>query len=95
MLKSFATALDYNGHAGALRSLLDYVIEIYDEGEGMIRYPNVRAQRHGWDEPDHPVHVFWSTLVVLAGDYGVSPRYGWLETDKLDAHISELRGIDL
>lgn len=31
---------------------------------------------------DEQFEIFWMMLVLLFGDYGTSPRYGWLEIDK-------------
>ena len=37
---------------------------------------------------DEQFEIFWMMLVLLFGDYGTSPRSGWLEMDKKKETIS-------
>lgn len=77
-----------------------------DDFDRVIRY--LKAKRHDSnnkktisrpefiksDGSTPELELFWMILVEVYGDYGTSPRSGWMYVDELDEclnHLSEIR----
>jgi hypothetical protein len=63
---------DYNGYLGDIKRIYDY-----------IRAESIQANIPDWlteeyEDCDNFIRVFWSVLVMAYGDYGTSPRFGWI-----------------
>lgn len=83
----FLDVLWYNGHEEAIAALVKELLFLSEGHRGIpgdhIVYPEKLAKLYGWDDSDHQVHIFWSYLVMKFGNYGTSPRYGWLSIHNL------------
>lgn len=72
----------YNGIYEPLLKLKE-IISIYDEDKFIhVLRPEEDIFK------DEQFEIFWMMLVLQFGDYGTSPRYGWLEMDKKDKIIN-------
>lgn len=64
----------YNGLAPVVFSW----IELKDDGYS-IGCPNNYGAPEGWSESDvGQLQLFWMCAVEMFGDYGTSPRFGWI-----------------
>ena len=41
------------------------------------------------------VDVFYGTLVSLYGDYGTSPRHGWINDEKVEKSIAKALEVEI
>lgn len=64
----------YNGYEEILRSLLRHISEFPRSGQ--ILPPD--DMKYG-EESETVKAVLWFLLVCMYGDYGTSPRFGWIE----------------
>ena len=72
MIKSLLWVLWYNGYKEEIRALYEYI----KNNDGIIiQYPDRLLS----DDCNKPDRILWSVLVMEYGDYGTSPRYGWIE----------------
>ena len=63
-----------------------YVIEIIERTIKRLKNDNYLA-----DYVDNDVDIFVGAIVCRYGDYGTSPRYGWLETPNVEPVINALQ----
>lgn len=40
---------------------------------------------------NHLLRVFWSILSIEYGEYGSSPRYGWLESENVGLFLDKFK----
>lgn len=77
----------------------EYLIKVYEDVINRLESGPYRV-------PTEEAHIINGIFVLLYGDYGTSPRYGWIDKDKqqvkddiiniLKDHIEELRlNLDL
>jgi len=65
----------YNGHEEELKKMKAYIKSVKVENKrGNAPYPSFLPE-----DPDTFIRVIWSILVCMFGDYGTSPRFGWIE----------------
>lgn len=88
--EAIATALWYNGLIGIVESWAD--LQPNEYGQITVAYfdedidPYFKAQ----------LRFVWMILVLLYGDYGTSPRFGWIEDiNGFRAFIEKLKEYDL
>ena len=74
----------YNG----LYELASDMVIILKEAKPYKNYSITRPDSIG--DPNSLMGILWSILVVNFGDYGTSPRYGWIECEHLDECIDFL-----
>lgn len=80
---AFFISLNYNGYEDIVSKLIDFI----KDGETDIIRP---------DFIDDPVtELLWMILVIKFGNYGTSPRSGWIETKNKDRAISLLQNNHL
>lgn len=63
----------YNGHAEEIKQVIDYIRDCEDEYS--IRMPYFLQANDFY----YYMNVLWQICVLQWGEYGTSPRYGWLE----------------
>jgi hypothetical protein len=74
----------YNGLADDILKWKDLPIE-----NGLIKCPLDIPHT----EEEHQLQVFWMILVCIFGDYGTSPRFGWIDGDmkeQFDVFIDDI-----
>lgn len=76
----------YNGYGDALKELLDYLNENVDKDSYYIPCPFDELSNI-WET----IQPIWMILVCLYGDYGTSPRSGWIEKK----HFASARNLVL
>lgn len=83
-IMSFLWLAWYNG-------FLEEVNDIYEAlkkaDEYTVSRPDKWREKQEWGV-DEPCGVFWSWLVMMYGDYGTSPRFGWIESKNAEYLIS-------
>lgn len=72
-INSLLWVLAYNGYEQQIKDIYEYlkhetVTASYPHDLGILS-----------DDPDSPDRILWSTLVMEFGDYGTSPRFGWVK----------------
>ena len=85
VLDAILTSYEYN-YSDA------YLIKVYEDVKN-------RLQNGPYRVPTEEAHIINGILTLLYGDYGTSPRYGWIENKLLipefikilDEHIDELK----
>lgn len=76
----------YNGYEEIVRSLLEH-ISMFSEGKTILPPKNLK---YG-DESETVEAIIWFLLVCMFGDYGTSPRFGWIEEkEKAIAFLNSL-----
>ena len=65
----------YNGHSEEIEEIIKY-IENY---EGKYNIPMPEFLRN--NDCDYFMNILWQISVLTYGDYGTSPRFGWLEIE--------------
>ena len=88
--EAIATALWYNGLIGIVESWADLKPN---------EYKHITEPYFDMDiekEAKAQLQIVWMILVLLYGDYGTSPRFGWIEDIKgFRAFIEKLKEYDL
>lgn len=84
-MSEFLLVLWYNGYRGEIVDLLHYIKNCEEENIDMPCFLRVIT------DCDYPMRLLWSTLVVRFGDFGTSPRYGWLLKVTKDECVEELQ----
>lgn len=76
----------YNGIGESLIKLKEDLIKQNDNGNYLIIDHNLEYKNKEF--ADEQFEIFWMMLVLLYGDYGTSPRSGWLEIKNKDKIIN-------
>ena len=69
--------VSYNCYDDIVRSLLEH-ISMFSEGKTILPPKNLK---YG-DESETVEAIIWFLLVCMFGDYGTSPRFGWIGKKK-------------
>ena len=88
-VESFYKLAWYNGFDKEIKRLYKYINKEYKKGSTEHRHVSMPEWLEEYD-CNHFLRVFWSILVIEYGDYGTSPRYGWLECDRVKYFIKDL-----
>lgn len=65
-------------------------IEQFNES-GVIKFPAAILSYSEGD--DYTPHAIWFLMVCMFGDYGTSPRSGWIEPENKDKAIAFLNAV--
>ena len=80
VLNSFMDVLWYNGYMDSIQNIYDTVKDAIENDRQKDMFYVLSSHKCNLSEdPDAPDRIFFSTLVMLFGDYGMSPRTGWIE----------------
>ena len=79
----------YNGLYKPLLEIKKMILENHE-----FKYNHLLRPK-GEDFKDNQFEIFWMMLVLQFGDYGTSPRSGWLEMDNKDEIISFIDSITI
>lgn len=86
---------DYNGFGrnsdpgSFFARLSDYIQN--DTDKTLIKYPNEDTLPEMQGDCNNYPRVLWSYLVIAYGDYGTSPRFGWLMAENKDYILKMLQ----
>ena len=79
---AFFWALNYNGWEDHADAMCEYLRDPSNRDEyGQVAFPRDGKSRcvTGYDVAhDNPNSILWMCLVMMFGEYGTSPRYGWI-----------------
>lgn len=84
-LEALLDVLNYNGYAQNIIDIANYIDSCDDSS--IVRYP-IFFNEYNCDKP---IRILWSVLVVMFGDFGASPRYGWIENENKKKCLNELK----
>lgn len=70
LMDALESVVNYNGMLETLQGWKEIPID---------EYGYIQRDFGMEDWGDHQLEVFWMMAVVLFGEYGTSPRYGWIE----------------
>ena len=73
--RALVDALWYNVGAEAIKTILDRLNELSLETSHYVSTEDVNKQWY-WDKE---LNTYWTMFVLMYGDYGTSPRSGWIE----------------
>lgn len=91
LINAIATIGFYNGYSDVLKNISDY-IKYYDREEYYsFAYPKDILKAYNIDEFPN---IVWALMVLMFGDYGTSPRYGWIEIENKDKALTFLNSIN-
>lgn len=80
--RALASAISYNVGEELVKDLLDKLTE---SSEGLSSYDGFV-----WAD-DEALDQYWSMFVLMFGDYGTSPRFGWIKkTDESIQFFTDL-----
>ena len=80
---AFFMSLFYNGYEDFTLELIDYISDVKNNKMNSIVRPNFI------DDPTQ--ELIWMVLVIKFGDYGTSPRSGWINSANKDLVIAILQ----
>lgn len=63
----------YNGHSEEIKQLIDYI----ENNNEIIAFPDFLKKNNC----DYFINILWQIMVLIWGDYGTSPRNGWLDVE--------------
>ena len=97
--EAFLWALSYDGYDDELNGIIEYIESNIDEYVDNGDYKHVVFPRQDMGfltqkdvERDEPNSILWMILVQMFGDYGSSPRYGWIKhPHECVEYLKELR----
>ena len=91
LIDAMACIVCYNGYEDVLKDISDYIL--YNDG-GEYRsysYPKKILKSHRVDEFPN---IVWALMVIMFGDYGTSPRFGWIGIENKDKALAFLNSIN-
>jgi len=84
---AFVSYYSYFGLVDDVRTVKDYIIRNREElNLGYVSIP------YGFKFVDDIKEQLWCILVLLYGDYGVAPRWGWIED--IDSAVMFLKKLE-
>lgn len=89
LMEILNTIVWYNGLSDSLLEIKKIILET-----PKFEY-NHMLRPKGNDFDDNQFEIFWMILVLQFGDYGVSPRSGWLEMENKDKIIKFIDDITI
>lgn len=96
-LEDLIDALDgitwYNGIYVPLSDLREDLINKRTNDNYLLTNKNLKYKHKSFD--DDQFQVFWMMLVLLYGDYGTSPRSGWLKMENKEKIIEFINKITI
>lgn len=78
----------YNGLWCDLLEIKNALKNTQDKTYGHVSFPKCLG-----DDCDHIANTFWAILVLMYGDYGTSPRFGWIEKEGVNDAIEFIDAI--
>lgn len=78
-INSFLSLACYNGYEEDVTDILNELHKMFESTDKFdsAKRPDWKV-KCGRDKVDEFGGIFWSWLVLRYGDYGTSPRYGWI-----------------
>lgn len=92
--EAFFWALYYNGFHMHADAMYEYLKDPKNRDRNVVYFPHGESACVTKDDVTHdrPNSYLWMCLVQMFGDYGTSPRYGWItQPDEACAWLREMR----
>lgn len=91
LIDAMASIVCYNSYEEVLKSISDY-IKYYDREEYYsVAYPTEILKKYNVHEFPN---IIWALMVLMFGDYGTSPRFGWIDIENKDKALDFLNSIN-
>ena len=75
----------YNGYEDDLDEIIEYLKKKKNSNSSIFRPDMIKS-----DGSTPLLELFWMILVMQYGEYGTSPRSGWIDKNKIDECIANL-----
>lgn len=93
--EAFMWSLNYDGWEMHIDAMYEYVNDPANRDVyGHVPFPREASRCVTRDDvnEDRPNSILWMCLVMMFGNYGTSPRFGWIEhPDDAAAWLQEMR----
>lgn len=90
LIDAMACIVCYNGYEDILKDISDY-IKYYKRDESIsFPYSNILK---GYKVDEFP-NIVWALMVIMFGEYGTSPRFGWIDIKNKDKALAFLNSIN-
>ena len=91
LIDAMACIVFYNGYEDVLKDISDY-IKYYKRDEFYsFAYPKKILKEYKVDEFPN---IVWALMVIMFGDYGTSPRFGWINIENKNKALAFLNSIN-
>lgn len=80
ILQALGDIAYYNGHEKEIKKVIEYIEHYKGQFNNIIPMPEFLEK----NDCDYYINILWQLSVMLYGDYGTSPRSGWLEAENKD-----------
>ena len=91
LINAMADMVWYNGYEDVLKSISDYIRYCNKEEYYSFAYPKEILKTYKIDEFPN---IVWSLMVLMFGNYGTSPRFGWIDIENKDKALAFLDAIN-
>lgn len=91
LIQAMADMVFYNGYEDVLKNISDYIKYYNREEYYSFAYPNEILKTYSVDEFPN---IVWGLMVLMFGDYGTSPRFGWIDIENKDKALVFLNSIN-
>lgn len=95
ILQALQDVVFYNGLSGQLKIAREHLLQAQQKiKDGVVGNPNTSRpdslcsfDSRGNSNDFEQFEIFWMLLVLMFGDYGTSPRYGWINHEQISDAI--------
>ena len=87
LINAIANIVWYNDYEDDLKSISDYIKHYNREEYYSFAYPKKILETYKVDEFPN---IIWALMVLMFGDYGTSPRFGWIDIENKDKALAFL-----
>lgn len=91
LIDAMASIVFYNGYEDVLKSISDYIMYYDREEYYSFSYPKDILKEYKIDEFPN---IVWGLMVLMFGDYGTSPRFGWIDIENKHKALAFLTSIN-
>ena len=89
LIDAMACIVCYNSYEDVLKDISDY-IKYYNKDK-FASFPKKILKTYKVDEFPN---IVWALMVIMFGDYGTSPRFGWIDIENKDKALAFLNSIN-
>ena len=91
LIDAIACIVFYNGYEDVLKDISDYIKHYKRDEFYSFAYPKKILKEYKVDEFPN---IVWALMVIMFGDYGTSPRFGWIYVENKEKALAFLNSIN-
>lgn len=91
LIHALASVVFYNSYEDVLKNISDYIRHYDREEYYSFAYPKKILKEYKVDEFPN---IVWALMVIMFGDYGTSPRFGWIDVENKEKALAFLNSIN-